>query len=300
MSKSVEIIKILSRYTPHLIKGDESIPLLTAMFEKIEKREALTFLLPAFPAKSPSPGKTSGAEVDMGEVLALRNLQSLCTDLKAETGLEVKLIICSDGRVFSDVVGVSDELIDRYNLGVRQIIHEFSLSSLEIFTMDDLYPQAAPDELREILDAGYARKISDVRALVLENESYKKLFNGMHRFLLEDALALNIADSKNKVAKLAKDRTYELMRRSDAWSELLNKHFPNALRLSIHPYPVGHEKFGIKLVESSNKWATPWHNIVLKVGERFELMHLGEAKKKGAIKAWYKEKYAYFEIKEAQ
>lgn len=299
MSDQAEIIKILNRYTPHLIRGDERIPLLAAMFEKIERREALTFLLPAFPAKSPSPQKTSGAEVDMGEVLALQNLESLCSDLQAVTGLEVKLMICSDGRVFSDVVGVSDELIDRYNQGVRQIIREFSLHSLDIFTMDDLYPDARPNELREILDAGYSRNVDDVRALVLENENYRKLFNGMHRFLLEDELALNQIDSKNKISKQTKDRTYELMRRSDAWSELLNRHFADALRLSIHPYPVGHEKFGIKLVEGSNKWATPWHNVVLKIGEKFELMHLGEAKKLGAIKAWYREKYAYFEVQEA-
>src|SRR5690606_8707627 len=102
--------------------------------------------------------------------------------------------------------------------------------------------------------------------------------------------------SKNQLSKYAKTQTYELIRRSDAWSALLNHLFKGELRLSIHPYELSHEKFGIKLVPSSDKWATPWHNVTVKINDKFELMHKQEALKRDAIPKTHKDKYVYFEI----
>ena len=57
-----------------------------------------------------------------------------------------------------------------------------------------------------------------------------------------------------------------------------------------------HEKFGVNLVASSQKWATPWHNVAVKKQGRFELMHLQEAVKMGARKQHFRGKYVFFEL----
>ena len=291
-----DITRILTDYTPHQIENWRDVPLLVNISHKIARNQALTFLLPAFPAKSPSPQKTSGQLPDMGEVLALKNLQQLCERLHEVYEQKVELVICSDGRVFSDIVGVDDATIDQYNQGIQEIISEFNLFHLRTFSMDDIFPDLTENELRELLLQKYAKGAEQIRELVLSDQNTRSLLNGVHRFLLEDERALRPLESRNQVAKKVKKSAYELLRRSDAWSELLNEYFQNELRLSIHPYPLGHEKFGIKLVASSNKWATPWHNVVVQIEDRFELMHLKDAQKLKAQTFFHQEKYAYFKV----
>lgn len=300
MNLAMQIEKIFTEYSEHL-KGQKLLnaPLFKKIETKISKSQELVFLLPAFPAKSPSPAKTSGAMPDLGEVLALQGLNELCDKISAIYKPGSRIVICSDGRVFSDVVKVSDKEISEYQKGIEEIVNEFNLTRISLFALDDLFPNKSADQMRDLLLNKYAKSIEEVRSLVLQREDYNKLFNGLHKFLLEDELELNTSISKNKATQETKLRTFELMRRSDAWSELLNSVFPDELRLSIHPYKIEHEKFGIKLISSSSKWATPWHNVTVKIRDRFELMHLKEALSMNAIPKFAKDKYAYFEIANA-
>lgn len=272
------------------------IPLMKKIKTRIMNREEIVFVLPAFPAKSPSSAKTSGDMPDLGEVLALENLQKLCERLGKLHSENVTVAICSDGRVFSDVVKVSDKNIDRYNDGIKSIISEYNLDRLKVYSMEDFFPDRTPDELRKLLLDVYSLTLEEVKNQVIVNEAYKNLFCGVHKFLFEDEIHRNSAATRSSVSKETKARAYELIRRSDGWSKLLDEHFKDALRLSIHPYPLGHEKFGIKLLPGSSKWATPWHNVVVKVKNQFELMHKSEALKLNATLKMENNKYAYFEV----
>lgn len=300
MDLALKIEKVFTEYSEHL-KGQklQNAPLFRNIRAKIANSQELVFLLPAFPAKSPSPAKTSGAMPDLGEVLALQGLHQLCLKISEIYRPGARTVICSDGRVFSDIVKVSDKDISEYQKGIEEIVEEFNLTKISFFALDNLFPDKTADQMRDILLNTYAKSVEDMRNLVLLRDDYKKLFNGLHKFLLEDELELNPTISKNKASQETKVRTYELMRRSDAWSELLSDVFPDELRLSIHPYKIEHEKFGIKLISSSSKWATPWHNVTVKIRDRFELMHLKDALNLNAIPKLAKDKYAYFEITNA-
>lgn len=293
LNSCFDLVRNLSHQADEIDASE--IPLFHRMKERIEKNDELLFILPAFPAKSPSPAKTSGKSPDMAEVIALQELNAMCAEISRLYPPGARLLICSDGRVFSDIVGVSDETIDHYSAMIDTIISEFNLTYLATFSMDDLYPELQGDELRQKLLKQYGRSPDEVRALVCSDENYRHLFNGIHRFLLEDMKDLQQNSSRTQLSKLAKEKAYELLRRSDAWSALLSSCFQEELRLSIHPYPLRHEKFGIKMVKSSSKWATPWHNVLVKVKDQFELMHLREALELNAAPKLYKEKYVYFE-----
>ena len=49
----------------------------------IQLNQTIEMVLPAFPAKSSNPEKTMGNLPDMGEVLALKFLQTLCEKIKS-------------------------------------------------------------------------------------------------------------------------------------------------------------------------------------------------------------------------
>ena len=281
----------LSNFTDEMTDIRE-IPLMRKMVEKMMRGEKLVFILPAFPAKSPSPMKTTGILPDLGEVLALKNLNRMCGEISGHYAPGAEVIICSDGRVFSDVVSVSDEHISSYAEGIDDIIREFDLSHLKTFSMDEIMPHKKGDELRSEVLLRFAMSLEEAREKARQNTA---LFNGLHKFMIEDQLGFTTL-SKNQLAKLMKERTYELMRRSDAWSALLEEKFGDVLRLSIHPYPARHEKFGVKLVPSSSGWATPWHNVTVQTERGFELMHKAKALELGARERKLGGKYAYFEL----
>lgn len=274
------------------------VPILKKAMEQFYENIPLTFLLPAFPAKSPSTEKTSGIHPDLGEVLALKRLNEMCQKISSVYASGAKVVICSDGRVFSDVVSVPDSHIDEYGEWIENIISEFKLTHLSTFSMDNLYPDTKGDLLRERLVWRYAKSTDEIRFLVINDDNYKALFNGVHKFMMEDhkGLSENTVLSKNQLNKKTKLLTYELIRRSDAWSELLTDQFGDVLRLSIHAYPINHSKFGVKLVSSSDKWATPWHNVTVKIDDSFQLMHKSQALKMGATEKKLGGKYVYFEL----
>jgi pyoverdine/dityrosine biosynthesis protein Dit1 len=293
----VQVMNAVMRLSHHCIPDHyHRIPLFEKLQELVAQNRKLTFLLPAFPAKSPSPMKTSGIFPDMGELVALMNLQKMCDDISEHYSAGAEVIICSDGRVFSDVVDVSDETIDEYSDGIDAIIREFGLSSLKTVSMDDLYPDHSPSELRHRLLEEFASTPETIQERVATDMNAQRMFNGMHRFMVEDQRGRSEV-SKTQLLKAMKPKTYELMRRSEAWSKLLSVFFPDSLRLSIHPYPLEAEKFGIKLLTTAQKWATPWHNVTVRSEGRFELMPLSEAENLGAQRKIFGGKYVYFETK---
>ncbi len=104
--------------------------------------EPIHLLLPAFPAKSPSLDKVLGKLPDQAEVNALLHLQAVCDEIQRIYEPGARLTFCSDGRVFSDLVAVSDEDVSAYADGMRELLNSLPLSSIDMFNMEDLYETA--------------------------------------------------------------------------------------------------------------------------------------------------------------
>jgi len=250
--------------------------------QAIKKQQPLTLILPAFPAKSANRQKTLSAKPDLGEKMGLANLNLLCQSLQHHHQPGVRLIICSDGRVFNDLVLVSNADVQTYQQGIQQIINQDSLHFLSLFSLDDVYINDDFATMREKLMQDFAEPLEELKQRIRCQSPSLYLFNGIHRFIVEDQLALKPLQSKNQTRLQAKEVTYEVIRRSNAWSKLLATSFPEALRLSIHPQPCGSDKLGIQFLPAKNGWATPWHNVLLKNRDGWQLMKRLDAERLGA------------------
>ncbi len=255
------------------------LPRVEAM---IARGEPIKLVLPAFPAKSPNLQKVTGALPDFGEELALRFLQDRCDAIREIYPAGAELTICSDGRVFSDVVGVSDDDVTAYRLQLKEMIDRRGLRSLSVFDLDDVNPQSSYDDMRTWLVEKYAESVEEIRQRTIDHAHHQELFNGIHRFMFEDLAECERALSRTQCKKLSKQRAYEVIQRSNAWSRLLGTVFPDALRLSIHPQAAHSEKIGILLVESDDVWLTPWHGVALLRADRFVLTRRANATSMGA------------------
>ena len=244
--------------------------------------ESVHLLLPAFPAKSPNPRKVAGDLPDMAEEQALRFLQTLAEEIRGFYPPGIRITICSDGHVFSDLVNVADENVTKYGQGVSQIIERCNLSALETFSLEDLYELPDPQLMRERLCKHYAQSTTRIRERVENFEGARALFNGIQRFIFEDRIAVEPGRSRTSVRNECKDVTYQVIQRSEAWGRLIADCFPASIRLSIHPQFPHSEKIGILLGDADDAWLTPWHSVAVKQNGKFRLMQRHAAEEIGA------------------
>ena len=115
----------------------------------------------------------------------------------------------------------------------------------------------------------------------LEDQESHRLYLGITRFLIEDAMYPGQTKSRSALQKECRLRSYTVIQRSKAWGELVEDKFPDAVRLSIHPQTCGSVKLGIRLIEPDN-WATPWHGVAVLVKGRYVLLKRAQAEALGA------------------
>lgn len=241
----------------------------------------VAFVLPAFPAKSPSRRKTLGPLPDRAEEQALEYLHELCADVERIYPPGMRISLCSDGHVFSDAVGVSDGDVTAYGDELRRMIRSAGFRVFEWFDLSCVYDGLDYPVLRDRLVADYGRPIAELEARIRRHEHARALFNGIHRFLYEERLEGPSARSKSKVREECRTRALQVIQRSEAWGRLLADCFPAALRLSIHPQGPHAEKIGILLGPAQDAWITPWHGVAARTPSGWTYMKRSEAEAAG-------------------
>lgn len=239
----------------------------------------IELVLPAFPAKAPNPLKVLGPLPDLAERRGLERLSELLDSLSEVWKPGARMTICSDGHVFADVVGVSDAEVDSYREALIPLIVD---PRIGWFDLAAAFGDDPPTALRSRLLERYAEPLADLRVRCEQVRSLSVQIDGIHRFLVEDELALHPGLSRNQAKKQTRARAYEVVRRSEAWGALVTDAFPGAMRLSIHPQPDPSTKIGIKLFGVHDPWMTPWHGAVVVGREGSTLMRRDEAEVMGA------------------
>lgn len=258
--------------------------------------EPIHFLLPAFPAKSPNPEKVLGRLPDMGEEIALNFLDEVCAEIDRLYSPGARISICSDGRVFSDLVGVVEEDVTSYAAELRLMMERIGNGSLDFFCLEDLFDITGHAAMRDKLLVHYADTLEAIKGRTHTFDHHRTLFNGIQRFLFEDRLVMETDKSRNQIRNECKELAYRVIQRSDSWGRLLSDCFPTALRLSIHPQTPHSEKIGILLGEAKDTWLTPWHGVALKQQGKFILTHRHDAEGLGAQVVERDGRPSYFEL----
>ncbi|WP_262387332.1 isocyanide synthase family protein [Streptomyces sp. TRM49041] len=266
----------------HLDTTDHFPEQLRQIGDFVRNNEQVIFSLPGFPCKSPNPDKVFSHLPDHGERLAMRFLDSLCAEIEKVYAPGARVLICSDGHIFGDVIGVPDEHIDAYGDELREMIRAEGLTDhLGTFDLRDVYgPDLSYDEKRKQAAENLGPSIEELKAEVRVDDSTLRMYRGITRFLVEDTA--NWEGSRSALQRDCRRRAYEVILRSRAWSELIAESYPRNVRLSIHPQNRGEIKFGIRLLGAADAWTTPWHSVLLHHTDgSWELMHRRDAEKLG-------------------
>ncbi|MFJ6381571.1 L-tyrosine/L-tryptophan isonitrile synthase family protein [Kitasatospora sp. NPDC092039] len=282
--------RVLGLLLPHRRAADpdfdarpEHFPLqLARLADFIAAGEPIVLTLPGFPCKSPNPAKVLGHLPDEGERLSLTFLDGLCAEIGRLHAPGARILICSDGHIFGDLIDVPDDHIDAYSDALTAMIAREGLTRLDTFDLRAVLGDLPYDEKRARVHARYAPSVEELREEVLTEEGTLRLYRGITRFLTEDAVGF--PGTRSALQRECRRRAYGVIQRSRAWGELIAEHHPRAVRLSIHPQPAGASKFGIRLLAAADAWTTPWHSAVIhRTDGGWELLRSEEAARLGRL-----------------
>ncbi|WP_045304853.1 L-tyrosine/L-tryptophan isonitrile synthase family protein [Saccharothrix sp. ST-888] len=223
--------------------------------------DPIVFTLPGFPCKSPNPAKVLGHLPDEGERLSLGFLDELCAAVREIHAPGARMVICSDGHIFGDLVRVPDDHIDAYSDELKAVIRREQFQHLSVFDLRDVLGDLPHDEKRALVHARYAPTVDQLRAEIRSDVDTERLYCGITRFLVDDTA--DFPGTRSALQRECRRRAYGVIQRSRAWGDLIADHHPRSVRLSIHPQRRGAAKFGINLLDSHDAWTTPWHSCVL-------------------------------------
>lgn len=276
-------------------------------------------VLPAFPCKSSNLEKTGDKLPDKGEEIAIRRLVNLCISVKEFYPPGMKVFIVSDGHVFSDCIGVDDNTVNAYtsalHLLTNKILSQMNCekNTIEFFGLNEIFyrndtfnkfnsqwvekvevphytgSKICPDSdlSRQIMMKGFDTDTGTLSQQIhIRGHPRLYLYRGFSRFMMEDLSLLPYFQnfSRKQFKKTISKIAFNMIKRNDAYSNLVEIMFPRHLRLSIHAHINHGPKFGIKLISSEQckiinnlkelmepkfedllHIPTPWHNCVVDI-----------------------------------
>lgn len=264
----------------------------------IKQNKTIEMILPAFPAKSPNRNKAIGHLPDYGEYLAIKNLVSLCREIKHVYAPGAKVIICSDGRVFADVIYVPDQHISEYRDELKAYTEQYKFDEIEFYNLENVFERInCYTTLREELMIGYGETLNNLRQRIKDTREASTMYKGVTKFMFEDYSGISAFSglSRSAIQNKARQAAYRVIQRSNAWGKLLQQQFPDSLRLSIHPQYLISEKIGISLLTQNDVWTTPWHAVVVKDKQEIRLLPCSEAKKLNCVLVYNNGRPSHFE-----
>ncbi|WDE05953.1 L-tyrosine/L-tryptophan isonitrile synthase family protein [Thalassomonas viridans] len=241
----------------------------------VAQQQAIRMVLPAYPGKSPNRDKTLSKLPDLAEKHSIDNLYRLCREIEQIYPPGAKIVICSDGYVFSDLVRIPDPDVELYTREIIRYYQRHYPGYFEFFDIKDAFPElSCLDAMREELMVCYGESLIRLSARCKSEKESLSMYRGITRFLSEDfaGLAEFSRHSKNQIQKQAKSISIRVIQRSNAWGELLAELFPNALRLSIHPQYRVSAKIGISMADADDGWRTPWHSVAVMKNRQIHLL----------------------------
>ncbi|CAG8047058.1 unnamed protein product [Penicillium olsonii] len=284
-----DILQVIEGYGQHLPPKHDEAPVtgwigksffMDKVKDQLRKGQPIHLILPAFPWKSINKtDKVTGVLPDLGEELALSRLNQLCEDIKQVYPLGGEVHIATDGLVFDDVVGISDDDTWAYGEGLLQLAaekgYEKNIKLLRVMDIlgytdgkildKDLYMSLVQKCRDELLES-YGRTEEEVRTMMREDPDTLLTYCGFIRFLetdLRHSAVAQDATSGHKFRKCVKKVAINMMIRAESFTKLLQARKPDHVRLSIHP-STGSVKLSVPLIiQGSGAFPkSPWHSSI--------------------------------------
>ncbi|PWY73030.1 hypothetical protein BO70DRAFT_261501, partial [Aspergillus heteromorphus CBS 117.55] len=290
-----EVLNVIETYGRHITPrpsateprlGDEPKPpawigkmkFLPHVYHFVKERRPVQLTLPAFPCKSLNRvSKVLGHLPDLGEELSLLRLNSLCQDIERVYAPGATVTIATDGALFNDILGISDEDCWEYGEALKGMIADYGLKGLQLIRPINLLGLlseedtnretylATVDVCRAELERHFGFSEEKLVAEIKKDRDTELTYCGMVKFLeLEVETSPALAGlAKSAQRRMMKAMAKRMMQRSEAFTSAIRALRPHDTRLSIHP-SSGAAKLSFPLIlgPDGGFQKSPWHSCL--------------------------------------
>lgn len=251
----------------------------------------IPFVMLGFPFKSTNQrDKVLGVKPDMGEQLTLNNFSRFNADIKEVYAPGAKIQIVSDGFIFNDLLGVSNNIVDDY----LEISKDMGRKApMEWYNLTDFYHTSTVTAREKVVDQ-WGITAEELEQRILLNPNVNWLYRGMIIFMKQEIITRGYPNN-SQLEKAAKKLAREMMFRNEAYSNLVRKEFASSIRLSMHPSVNDGEKYSFQLINSPNAHHSAWHSAILKTSEGVSTVHRKDAEDMGAELVYKDNQPFYFQ-----
>ncbi|KAF5670104.1 ABC transporter [Fusarium heterosporum] len=197
----------------------------------------------------------------------------MCAAIRQFYNPGAELTIISDGLVYNDLLGISDQETWHYGLALRAMAKRKGFPHLVFSRLQDLVTvKNLPDELVELTYVANATNFRrtlfnvycrdgdiDIDREIATNPDTLMTYKGYSRFLKSDLQY--IFGAPRGGVRYRKDVKYlakQMLVHGYAFAGAVKARFPNHLRLSIHQ-STGEHKISLSLLNTKSGFTTPWH-----------------------------------------
>ena len=264
--------------------------LLEKIYPIVNSMKQIEFVIPAFPFSAPNQRKTFGKFIpDRAELLSMEHLQRFCLQIQSIYPPGAKIIIATDGDVFHRVMSywfdVPDGVPDKYIMLLKKMISSIGAQNvISIWGLRDAYHYEDVNECRARMIEDFPTSYDEMSAKIKQPDSAELLaYLGQKRYITNDGFDSSAASklSHKKIKSISGDLACQAIYLAEAWGHRISLEFPEAIRLSAHPYPAHFKgKMGICLTDTREEWITPWHGVAVYYTsvEKWEIMKNYKAK----------------------
>lgn len=273
-----------------------------ALFERqaaqfVARGEPVGMVLPAFPFKSVNTvGKTLGALPDKGEELALANLHDFCEGVKRDVYAPGCVItIVSDGRVYADLLRVTEEHVEAYDAEIRRMADSCNIGWDYLDAMGEDQCAALMQKYGVTIEAVHNKLHAHT------DPNFNAVYCGFIIFVNEDLFQKPEAGmSRNEVKRRCRSIARQMMARNEAYSAWIRERYPDHIRLSIHGHNNNGPKFAIRLLGDVADWSQPYNNSRLPTPWQNATVDLGDGQgfrvmRRRAIEERWETELVYFD-----
>lgn len=248
----------------HYFEGGREL-LLKQIEYFINDNKRIIAVLPSFPFKSQNRDNTLGDLPDMGEYIALKTLNAMCLKINSIYEPGIDLYLASDGRLYSDLVCISDEQVSKYRNKLLEMNTEIcSESSLKWFSLDEGIGETNGQDIRTVLENKYSDGIFDVRDKIKTDLDYLRLYIGFKAFALGELNSKGLKCSNREKVRRAVQIAERMMIRNFSNAKLLKEKFPKMIRFSVKYHDTRKGIFAVNLMNKQHDVGTPWLNSIVK------------------------------------
>ncbi|KAH8708502.1 Pyoverdine/dityrosine biosynthesis protein-domain-containing protein [Phaeosphaeriaceae sp. PMI808] len=253
---------------------------MSLVTEQIRASKPIQILFSGFPFKSPHVGDlVLGDLPDLGEKLALGQLNSLALNISEVYAKGAEIHICSEGLVYNDILGISDETVWIYGDTLRAMAEQEGFRHLRFLQLWDILGNQAGNWTKEYalthIPCIQRELFYRYASISIPPDSHcdEDISDGILDYF-PDVFSPNRLEGQVKLMQ-------SLRARMTAYSSALDANKADYIRLSSHKF--GHTRGGNTLIMpllppvDEPKTLAPWNStIAVDLDGRFRPTHTSE------------------------